>query len=103
MPPKAIIFFFVFAASRLNFIGSKNLLFLLTLNNGVKKINFTPCCSFILISCTECAEPMIINFFLKLLLLKFIFLLNDGKYTPSRLSFIANFKLLDKKNFLPCF
>ena len=40
MPPKAITFFFVFVASRLNFIGFKNLLFLSILNNGDKKINF---------------------------------------------------------------
>jgi len=79
------------------------LFFLLTLNNGDKKINFTPCCSFIFISLMECADPMIINFFLKLNLLKFKLLLNDGKYAPSKLSFIDNFKLLDKKNFLPCF
>ena len=44
-----------------------------------------------------------IKFFLRLFLLKFIFLLNDGKYTPSKLSFNANLKLLDKKNFLPYF
>ena len=103
MPPRAITLTFVFAASRLNLIGPKNFLLLLILNIGDKKINFTPCCSFIFISCAECAEPIIINFFLKLLLLKFILLLNDGKYTPSKLSFIANFKLLDKKKFLPCF
>jgi len=103
MPPRAITLTFVFAASRLNLIGPKNFLFLLILNMGDKKINFTPCCSLILISFIECAEPIMINFFLKLFLLKFKLLLKDGKYAPSKSSFFANFKLLDKKNFLPCF
>ena len=63
MPPRAITLIFVCDARKLNFIGSKNFLLLSTLNKGDKKINFTPCCSFILISLIECAEPIIVNFF----------------------------------------
>ena len=55
--------------------------------------------SFILISLRLCADPRRLNF----LLLKILgvgFLLNDGIYTPSKLSLIASFRSLAKNNFL---
>ena len=52
------------------------------------------------ISLTLCAEPKIRNegFIAKVRCV--ISLLNEGKYTPSRLSFNAILKLLDKKNLI---
>ena len=61
-----------------------------------KNINSTPCFSFIFISFIEWAEPIIENFFFTLIWVRFSLVLNDGKYTPSKSRFLANFKLFDK-------
>ena len=61
-----------------------------------KKIVLTLCFSLILISFKLCADPINSNFFFMLKRKTFNSLLKDGKYTPSKSSLIASFKLFDK-------
>ena len=71
--------------------------------SDVDEINkvFTPWFSFCLISLRLCADPKISKFCFNFIPFVNILLLNDGKYIPSQLSLIANFKSLDKKNLIP--
>ena len=56
------------------------------------------CFSLIFISLILWAEPIILNPFFKFKFEYFKFLLNDGKYTPSKSSILANLILFAKKN-----
>jgi hypothetical protein len=64
IPPKAITLFLEYFDNRLNLFKPKK--FPLSLNIEDKKISFTFCLSFILISLKLCADPISKKFFLKL-------------------------------------
>ena len=70
------------------------------MNNGEIKIDEHPCFSFVFISLILCAEPIILNSFLRLIFLKLKSLLNEGIYNPFKLYLRAIFKLFEIKTFL---
>ena len=107
MPPRAITLFLVVFDNILNLYISKKSVFFFTLKIGEINIKSTFCFFLIIISLILCAEPIIFN------LLSFFlnidkFLLNEGKYIPSRFNLLAKwtlleinkFRLVDKQNFL---
>ena len=65
-----------------------------------KKINFTLCFSFIRISLTLCADPIVKKDDLTLYAKWRKSLLKEGIYAPSRSSLIANLKWFDMKNLI---
>ena len=107
IPPRAITFFLVIFDNVLNLCTSKNSLLFLTLKIGEINIKSTFCFFLISISLKLWAEPIIFNL-LSIFPRIEKFLLNEGKYIPSKLNLLAKYTLLeinklrlvDKQNFL---
>ena len=73
------------------------------LKSDDKKIFWTFCNSFVLISFILCADPSIIKLANVEYERWFNSLLKEGKYTPSNLNLRANLKLFDNRNLFPFF